>query len=202
MSGALEGIRVIDLSRALAGAYGSVILGELGAEIIKIANIPSKGRFGIDSVTVGEEIPITIKGEVVGLAIARVDPERGEGIYYAVSSSKVKRVADSIIELGYFDYPWLGIYISNVTLEEADTRNFDSINGALVKEIVDGSPSDIAGMSIDDVILALDGQSITDVASLISYLAEYYSVGDEVKITVLRDKDIIVLSLTIGKRPS
>lgn len=36
MKGALEGIRIIDVSRVLAGPFCSMILGDLGAEVIKI----------------------------------------------------------------------------------------------------------------------------------------------------------------------
>lgn len=42
MEQALEGIKVLDLSRVLAGPYGTMILGDMGADIIKV-EMPKKG---------------------------------------------------------------------------------------------------------------------------------------------------------------
>ncbi len=42
METALANVRILDLTRALAGPFGAMILGDLGAEIIKIEAVGSK----------------------------------------------------------------------------------------------------------------------------------------------------------------
>ena len=139
-------------------------------------------------------------GGVIGLVIARVGPEEGDGIYYAVSSNKVRRVADSIIAQGYFDYPWLGIGISDLTPQQVQDIGLESIKGVLVTQIVPDSPAKVAGVQVDDVIIAIDSTEARNVAEFTSYLGEYKSPGESATLTVIRDTVTIDISLDIGLR--
>ncbi len=51
MTLALEGIRVIDLTRLLPGPFGSMILADMGAEVIKIEETEDRGELGRDVLT-------------------------------------------------------------------------------------------------------------------------------------------------------
>ena len=141
-------------------------------------------------------------GEVIGLVTARVDPNRGEGIYYAVSSNKFKRVAAQLIESGSFDYPWVGINISNITPREAGERNLGTTNGVVVKGILPGSPAEGSEIQVDDIIVGIDTMAVNNVSDLTSYLGEHKSPDDTVSFTLFRHAVKMDVSLKIGKRPS
>ena len=145
---------------------------------------------------------VNAEGEIIGMVIARVEPDEGDGIYYAVSSNKIKRVVDSLITQGSFDYPWLGVGIANLTPEMVQTRSLETASGALVQGVIAKSPAEAAGVEVDDIIVAIDGVAIRDVAALTSYLGEYKSPGETATLTLTRDNKELELSLETGKRPS
>lgn len=139
------------------------------------------------------------KGEVIGMVVARVDPKLGDGVYYAVSSNKVKRVALSLIDRGFFDYPWLGIEIVNLTPETVRTRNLETANGVLVKKITADSPAEAAGIKANDVMVAIDGRTVRQVGDLTWYLGEYKNPDEVVTLALIRDGAELELSLKLGK---
>jgi len=140
------------------------------------------------------------EGEVIGMVIARIDPELGDGVYYAISSNKVNRVALSLIERGYFEYPWFGVEIANLTAETVRDRDLETANGALVKAVLAGDPAEAAGIEVDDIIVTIDGTPVRGTADLTCYLGEYISPGDEVTLTIIRDGVEIELTLEVGNR--
>ena len=141
-----------------------------------------------------------VAGEVIGIVIARVGPELGDGIAFAVSSNKVRRVADAIIEQGFFNYPWLGVEVSDITPLLAELLDRESVHGALVGQVTVGGPANLAGVRSDDIIITINGVSITEVADLVSYLGEHGSPGDSATLIIIRDDAEIELTATLGNR--
>jgi len=125
---------------------------------------------------------INSQGEIVGMIAAGIHPELGEGIYWAVSSNKVNRVATAIIESGDFHNATLpGTWeLSNLTPEAARDRNMESTNGILFVE-VEGMNT----IEADDILVAVDDVPVREAADLFNYLGEYRSPGDTVTLTVV-----------------
>jgi len=144
---------------------------------------------------------INAQGEVIGLVIARVDPLEGDGVYYAVSSNKLKRVADAIIDYGYYGYPWLGVAVADLTPAEAQARQLDTINGTLVTALLEG-PAASAGVTVDDIIVAIDEIPIRETADLTSYLGENKSPQEQATLTILRHGIRLDLSVELARRES
>ena len=138
-------------------------------------------------------------GDVIGLVIARILAERGDGINYAVSSNKVSRVAAALIAHGSYDYPRLGLLITNLTPQMAEMRGLETTSGALVVEVSPDSPAEVAGVKVDDIVISMDGVNIRDVAGAISYLGGHKSPGDIAILGLIRGDARLELSLTVGK---
>lgn len=141
-----------------------------------------------------------IDGDVIGLVIARIGPATGEGISYAISANKVKRVTDTIIEQGFFNYPWLGIEAGDITPETAEELDRETVHGVLVGTVALDSPAWKAGIQADDIIISIDGKTIKGMADLTAYLGEYTSPGDSTVVGVERGAVLLYLVVILGAR--
>lgn len=139
-------------------------------------------------------------GEVIGLVIARIEPERGDGINHAVSSNKVNRVATSLIERGSFDYPMLGLEITDLTPNLVQEKGLGTINGVPIVNVATQGPAAASGIEVEDIITSIDGEAIRNIADLMSYLGEYKSPDEQATLSVLRDGTQLQFTVTIGSR--
>lgn len=138
------------------------------------------------------------QGEVVGLVVARIDPTEGDGVNYAVSSNKVKRVASALITRGSYDYPWVGLMVSNLTPKYAEANGLKTLNGVLVEQVSSLSPAASAGFVRGDIITQINGVPVNEIDDLQSYLGEHTSPNDTITITVQRAGSGLALPVKVG----
>ena len=73
--------------------------------------------------------------------------------------------------------------------------------GAMIAEVSPGSPADLSGMKVDDVVIQADGSPVDGQPALVAAIRDK-SPGDTIKIDVLRDGERITLTATLIERPT
>ena len=127
------------------------------------------------------------KGELVGINTAIVSQTGSyTGYSFAVPVNIVKRVAEDLMDYGSVKRAVLGITMGTVDKKIADEMKLSSVSGVYINEVLKGSAADKAGLKKDDVIIAIDGQKITDASSVQAKVSGYHP-GDKADITIIRD---------------
>jgi serine protease Do len=132
---------------------------------------------------------INLRGEIVGINTAIYSSnEDGNwlGISFAVPSNIARRALDSVIKRGKIIRGYLGVSLGNLTPELARQLRVDSLRGAVVGDIVAGSPAAKAGLQVGDVIRSFNQRPIKDTSALRSRLNEV-EIGERVELGYIRD---------------
>jgi len=108
---------------------------------------------------------LNMKGELIGIntAIATGGYEKGNrGVGFAIPSNMSKRIMSDLIDKGYVTRSWLGVYIQPLDADAAKALEMESRDGALITQVVDDSPAELAGIEEGDVIVKFDNKKISD----------------------------------------
>jgi Do/DeqQ family serine protease len=112
---------------------------------------------------------LNMDGDLIGIntAIATGGSGRSNrGVGFAIPSNMANRIMGDLIDKGYVTRSWLGVYIQELDSETAEALDIDIRNGALITDVVDGSPAEESGIQEGDVIIEFDGESIANPANL------------------------------------
>ena len=127
------------------------------------------------------------KGELVGINTAIVSQTGSySGYSFAIPVNIVRRVVEDLIDYGSVKRAVLGITMISVDKKIADEMKLSAVSGVYINEVLKGSAADKAGLEKEDVIVAIDGQKITD-ASSVQAKVSGYRPGDKADITYIRD---------------
>ncbi|MBQ1224114.1 MAG: trypsin-like peptidase domain-containing protein [Oscillospiraceae bacterium] len=134
------------------------------------------------------------RGEVIGLVDAKYAAEGVEGLGFAVPINQVMDVAEDLISYGYVTgRPYFGITASTASV----ARGF-AVDGARIESVDPDSCSAAAGLKVGDIIIAIDGRTVTSASDLISE-KNNYKAGDTAELTVWRTGEALTLPITFDE---
>ncbi len=140
---------------------------------------------------------LNTKGQVIGINTAV--NAAAQGIGFAIPTSTVRPVLDSLINQGKITRPWMGVYIQTVNNEIADYLKLGRSEGVLVTSVVEGGPAENAGITQGDVIIEINQNKITSASDLTS-LIEKMKPGQKAKVVIYRGGKNITVEVTIGEK--
>jgi S1-C subfamily serine protease len=140
---------------------------------------------------------VTSDGRVVGINTAVVGPGIGQGLGLAVPIDDTTRgIIASLMADGRVRRSYLGVAGGARPLGPNASKLTGRERGFEVVEIVEGSPAAFAGVKGSDILIALDGVPVTDVADL-QRLMTGERIDRRVPLTVLREDRIVDLDVTL-----
>ncbi len=143
---------------------------------------------------------VNIYGEVVGINTAIASRSGGyQGIGFAIPSNSAGLIMEDLLKEGKVRRGLLGVNIQDVTDELAKSFGRTNTEGALVSQVIEGSPAEKAGVKAGDIILKFDGQQVQGAAHLKNMVGKV-KPDAAATLTVFRNKQMVDLNVKIAER--
>lgn len=144
---------------------------------------------------------LNAEGEVIGVNTAIVSGSGGYmGIGFAIPSSMAHRIMDQLIKEGQVTRGFLGVTLQPIDNDLASFYHLNSVQGALVTDIIKGSPADIGGLKQEDVILSYNGMKVDSLSSFRNFVS-LLAPDTKLKLKVFRDGKEVQLDFVVAKQP-
>lgn len=138
-------------------------------------------------------------GQVIGINSAKMSSSYGsatvEGLGFAIPINDAKIIIDDLINYKYVKgRPQIGITTVDVT--ESVSRYYDIPLGVYVQGVQEGSAGDLAGIRKGDVIIDIDGETVTSAKEL-NDIKNTHKAGETITITINRAGEDITVDLIL-----
>jgi serine protease DegQ len=144
---------------------------------------------------------IDINGNLLGINNAIYSRTGGsQGIGFAIPSMLAKQVMEQIIATGSVTRGWVGIGIQDMTPDIAESLKLPKVSGALITEVVNGSPADRAGIHPGDVLTAIAGKPVGGQSGTLEAIAAL-KPGTTTTLKVVRERNDLQFNVNVGRRP-
>jgi len=140
---------------------------------------------------------IDLNGKVIGINTAK--SMEAQGIGFAIPSSVVVPLIDYLEAGKPIPSSYIGVSVVDIDANWMKTLNLESREGAMVVQVLPGSPAYKAGLRQYDVIVQVNNQKIKNKSDLEDRISAA-AVGDKLKLTVIRDGKPIEFTVVVGDR--
>jgi len=142
---------------------------------------------------------VNLPGETVGINLGGTEGGHGPGVAFAVPINVVQQALDDLLAGRKVSRGYLGVYISNLGPDMAESFGLKDRQGVLIQQVISGSPADDAGMEAGDIVLEFDGRPMHTAQDL-RRAAAATEPGTSVRVTIWRDGGELTVTVTIGSR--
>jgi serine protease Do len=145
---------------------------------------------------------LNLKGEVIGVNSIIVSQSGGfEGIGFAIPSNMARFIASELITNGKVERGWLGVSVQDLTPDLAGSFGLKSTTGALIADVTEDGPAEVAGLKRGDVVIEFNGKEI-DNADMLKNEVAAIPDGKTVDVLIIRKGEKKTLSVKIGNMES
>ena len=140
---------------------------------------------------------INVDGELVGINTFILTEGGGnEGLGFAIPSDLVAFAYPQLRRYGHVHRGDVGLAVQGITTDLATALKLPTNAGAVVSDVVPGSPADSAGMKVQDVITSIDGHAVESLPALATRLF-MRNAGERIKLDVLRGTQKVSFDLVV-----
>jgi len=213
--GSTKNLQVGELAVAIGSPFGfehTVTSGIISA-LSRTVSIPDDSSRNVRTYTnlIQTDAPINpgnsggalsdAQGRVIGINTLIISTSGvSEGVGFAIPVETAVSVANQLIENGKASHPYIGIRGQNVDSTSGAAGDLEVSKGAVVVEVIEGSPANKAGLKKDDIITAVGGKSIDSMDELIAEVRQK-KVGDSLELTILRNGKRDNVEVVLAEKP-
>jgi len=144
---------------------------------------------------------LNLRGEVIGINTAISSRSGGyDGVGFAIPVNMVRWVSGQLIDHGQVKRAFLGVGIQPISNELAKSFNIKVGQGAIITQVMDGSPAEAAGLRTGDIILKFSDKNVTGPRNL-QGIVEQLIVGKSYMMELLRDGKHVNQKITMKEMP-
>jgi serine protease DegQ len=143
---------------------------------------------------------VDIAGRLMGINTAIYSRSGGSmGIGFAIPTSTARSVMEAIVRDGQVTRGWIGVEPQDLTQELAESFGLKAGSGVIITGVLQKGPAALAGIKPGDVITAVAGRKVSNVAQLLSAVAAL-KPGEPAQLDIVRKNGSSQVEVTPGKR--